>query len=540
MAAGGLASPVSPTYTDFSNGSAPSEYSADHDLPSPLDAVFDSRSSDATPTQQQEEFLAYQQSLPWAEKKQQSQPQIFTPQGYYATGVYNAGHAADEDWRAKEPFPYSPPSGVQRSYSANAVYGYQQQHHHAHFDATPSPTSPPWDATSFHHHQHSSHSPILPHHAQSPVHSHHPSAPAMTYSASLPGTGYHPHHHALHHSASMQHLSSGSSSPLAAPIGRAHSQSLSHHHHAAHHGPQAQLPPHSQHHHGGVDPRFVLGSGTGAGTGSPPRSPSVHSESRSAHSLSPLSNVLGLEDTNLSTAPTSVSAGSYSRSRSAEVGDDENGSADAGEEGEEGDGDSEYVDNGSDSDGEFLPTGVSRRRGRVSERYAPYAYSPSPSGSAGSGYGYPGDYGAAFTGGVPDAMYSYADGPATFSDDGLLPGQRRPRARPSAALPPPIPVPNLTKKSRGRRVPTVQALYAAGASGRGAGAKAVAARLYTCKVPGCGKCFARGEHLKRHIRSIHTYEKPHKCPYPGCGKDFSRHDNLGQHMRVHKDFVGRV
>ena len=84
-------------------------------------------------------------------------------------------------------------------------------------------------------------------------------------------------------------------------------------------------------------------------------------------------------------------------------------------------------------------------------------------------------------------------------------------------------------------------------------------RGYMCKVPGCGKCFARGEHLKRHVRSIHTNEKrelpsyplcactmltarllsslAHKCPYPGCGKDFSRHDNLGQHMRVHKDFA---
>lgn len=56
-------------------------------------------------------------------------------------------------------------------------------------------------------------------------------------------------------------------------------------------------------------------------------------------------------------------------------------------------------------------------------------------------------------------------------------------------------------------------------------------KVYTCKVPGCGKLFKRSEHLKRHIRSIHTNEKPYVCQV--CLKQFSRHDNLNQHMRVH-------
>ncbi|PPQ80455.1 hypothetical protein CVT26_003893 [Gymnopilus dilepis] len=117
----------------------------------------------------------------------------------------------------------------------------------------------------------------------------------------------------------------------------------------------------------------------------------------------------------------------------------------------------------------------------------------------------------------------------------------RRRLRPSNTLPIPIPVPNLTKKSRGRRVPTMSSLEDLRSAASGAGKKrqtaGKTARMYLCDVEGCGKCFARGEHLKRHVRSIHTYEKPHKCLYPGCGKDFSRHDNLGQHMRVHKDYV---
>ncbi|EKM61782.1 uncharacterized protein PHACADRAFT_169221 [Phanerochaete carnosa HHB-10118-sp] len=95
-------------------------------------------------------------------------------------------------------------------------------------------------------------------------------------------------------------------------------------------------------------------------------------------------------------------------------------------------------------------------------------------------------------------------------------------------LAPPVPVPNLTKKSRGRRVPTSAVLVSQNGVEKNI-------RGYKCKVPGCNKCFQRGEHLKRHVRSIHTNDKPHKCPYKKCGKDFSRHDNLRQHMRVHRN-----
>jgi len=101
------------------------------------------------------------------------------------------------------------------------------------------------------------------------------------------------------------------------------------------------------------------------------------------------------------------------------------------------------------------------------------------------------------------------------------------RAARSSRLGAPVPVPNLTKKSRGRRVPTAPVFIVQGGVQKNM-------RMYRCNVEGCSKCFARGEHLKRHVRSIHTHEKPHKCPVEGCGKGFSRHDNLGQHMRVHK------
>ncbi|CAO1619030.1 unnamed protein product [Sympodiomycopsis kandeliae] len=87
----------------------------------------------------------------------------------------------------------------------------------------------------------------------------------------------------------------------------------------------------------------------------------------------------------------------------------------------------------------------------------------------------------------------------------------------------------ITKRSRGRRVPsTPEEMTNIGKSGK----------VYTCKVPGCGKLFKRSEHLKRHIRSIHTNEKPYVCQI--CLKQFSRHDNLNQHMRVHGSGAGSV
>lgn len=93
----------------------------------------------------------------------------------------------------------------------------------------------------------------------------------------------------------------------------------------------------------------------------------------------------------------------------------------------------------------------------------------------------------------------------------------------------PVPVPNLIKKSRGRRVPTEAE------TDELSGGPSSKTRMFRCDVLGCGKCFLRGEHLKRHIRSIHTHEKPYKCVVPSCGKHFSRRDNLVQHLKIHKD-----
>ncbi|KAG0280913.1 hypothetical protein BGZ96_001375 [Linnemannia gamsii] len=82
-----------------------------------------------------------------------------------------------------------------------------------------------------------------------------------------------------------------------------------------------------------------------------------------------------------------------------------------------------------------------------------------------------------------------------------------------------FPSPSLTTKSRTRRA----SLSPDGTT-----------RVFTCLIDACGKQFKRSEHLKRHVRSVHTLEKPFRCPYENCPKRFSRSDNLNQHIRIHR------
>ncbi|WAQ87729.1 hypothetical protein PtA15_8A635 [Puccinia triticina] len=59
------------------------------------------------------------------------------------------------------------------------------------------------------------------------------------------------------------------------------------------------------------------------------------------------------------------------------------------------------------------------------------------------------------------------------------------------------------------------------------------AKAFVCEVDGCRKCFRRCEHLRRHVRTIHSAEKPFTCRWPGCNKRFNRNDNLNQHFQTH-------
>ena len=54
---------------------------------------------------------------------------------------------------------------------------------------------------------------------------------------------------------------------------------------------------------------------------------------------------------------------------------------------------------------------------------------------------------------------------------------------------------------------------------------------YMCNQ--CGEEFTRSYDLKRHIRRVHTAERPHVCST--CGKGFKTGDKLRRHEKIHED-----
>ncbi|KAL4078877.1 hypothetical protein V8B97DRAFT_1864981 [Scleroderma yunnanense] len=94
-----------------------------------------------------------------------------------------------------------------------------------------------------------------------------------------------------------------------------------------------------------------------------------------------------------------------------------------------------------------------------------------------------------------------------------------------------MPASHLMKKSRGRKVPT-NIPTGSRDGGPSIGQRDDKDRRHVCGY--CGGQFKRGEHLKRHVRSIHTDERPWRCTFAGCRREFSRRDNLNQHLRMHQ------
>jgi hypothetical protein len=56
----------------------------------------------------------------------------------------------------------------------------------------------------------------------------------------------------------------------------------------------------------------------------------------------------------------------------------------------------------------------------------------------------------------------------------------------------------------------------------------------------CGGAFVRPEHLRRHIKSVHSPLRPFHCKVPRCQKPFSRGDNMKDHYWTHIERGGRA
>ncbi|KAG8811369.1 hypothetical protein FRC17_002505, partial [Serendipita sp. 399] len=102
----------------------------------------------------------------------------------------------------------------------------------------------------------------------------------------------------------------------------------------------------------------------------------------------------------------------------------------------------------------------------------------------------------------------------------LLPGLR-------SRKPPPIPVPDLTKRSRGRHVASTGD-EDGGLPVENISRDTLEAFTLTRNVSSPIKITLRG--------SLNRTQPAHQCPYPGCLRGFSRTDNMMQHMRTHEDW----
>ena len=75
-------------------------------------------------------------------------------------------------------------------------------------------------------------------------------------------------------------------------------------------------------------------------------------------------------------------------------------------------------------------------------------------------------------------------------DEIRIPGEKRPMAQP---------IPGLTKRARGRHVPTKESTVSAD-------------RKHCCPVAGCRKMFKKQDHLNRHIKCLHQHEQSEYIP----------------------------